>query len=90
MKISGYSLLFSLIRLFLAFMIFPPLNLDFLGSYTLIWVPIGLSTFLVGIGLAIYAFIRKESGVMKYVALLPLGMGVLLIAFLSQIFSGEI
>lgn len=90
MKLSGYSLVFSSVGLFLAFMIFPPLNLDFLGSYTLIWIPIGMLLFMIGMGLTLYAFVKKEVGLMKYVALIPLGLGFVLIAFLSQVFSGEI
>lgn len=90
MKLSGYSLVFSLVGQFLAFMIFPPLNLDFLGPYTLIWVPIGMLLSMIGMGLALYAFVKKEVSFMKYVALIPLGLGFVLIAFLSQVFSGEI
>lgn len=91
MKLSISSFVISVIGIFVAYMIFPPFNFDFLlGTKSMLWIPIGLSIFLIGIGLAVYSFIKKEPGFMKYIALSPLILGALFVAFLTYLFGGEI
>lgn len=91
MKLSIASFFISIIGIFIAYMIFPPFNIDFiLGTRSMLWIPIGFLIYLIGIGLAFYSFIKKEPGFMKYVALSPLILGALFVAFLTFLFGGEI
>ncbi|MFC4356252.1 hypothetical protein ACFO0S_14420 [Chryseomicrobium palamuruense] len=89
MKYSKVSIILCLIGITIAYMIFPPFNITF-GKWTLLAIPIGLTIYLVGLIASIQAFLRKESGYMKYFSLLSIIPGILLILFLSHVFGGEI
>ncbi|KOP29317.1 hypothetical protein ADM98_10555 [Exiguobacterium sp. BMC-KP] len=90
MTYAKASIFFSLLGLFIAYMIFPPLNWSF-GSNSMITIPIGLAIYLIGIGLGIVAFRRREPGILKYISLTcAVPLGVLLLVFLGFIFSGQI
>ncbi|WP_290786738.1 hypothetical protein [Exiguobacterium sp. UBA7533] len=90
MTYAKASIFFSLIGLFIAYMIFPPINWPF-GPNSMITIPIGLAIYLFGIGLGIVAFRRREPGILKYVSLTcAIPLGVLLLLFLGFIFSGQI
>ncbi|MFA1642837.1 hypothetical protein AB5N96_08220 [Chryseomicrobium imtechense] len=90
MKLSISSFVISILGLFIAYMIFPPFNIDYLGPHSMLWIPIGFFIYLIGMSLAVYAFVKKEPGFMKYVALSPLVLGGLFLAFLTYLFGGEI
>ncbi|SDN14375.1 hypothetical protein SAMN05518871_103418 [Psychrobacillus sp. OK028] len=89
MKYSKYSIILSFIGIFIAYMIFPPINITF-GKWSMIAIPIGFSIYLTGITLGIIAFFKKEKGVIKYFSLISISLGVLFVVFLSYIFGGEI
>ncbi len=81
MTYAKASIFFSLIGLFIAYMIFPPINWPF-GANSMITIPIGLG---------IVAIKRREPGILKYVSLAcAIPLGVLLLLFLGFIFSGQI
>ncbi|MDT0172319.1 hypothetical protein Q9R23_04985 [Exiguobacterium sp. BRG2] len=81
MTYAKASIFFSLIGLFIAYMIFPPINWPF-GPNSMITIPIGLG---------IVAIKRREPGILKYVSLAcAIPLGVLLLLFLGFIFSGQI
>lgn len=88
-KYSKYSLFLVVIGIFIAYMIFPPLNITF-GKWSMIAIPIGFAIYITGVILGLIAFIKKEKGFIKYVSLLSISLGILYILFLSFIFSGEI
>lgn len=88
-KYSKYSLILVVSGIFIAYMIFPPINLTF-GKWSMIAIPIGLAIYVAGIALGITAIIKKEKGVIKYISLLSISLSVLYILFLSNIFGGEI
>ncbi len=89
LKYSKYSLLLSVIGIFIVYMIFPPFNITF-GKWSMIAIPIGFIIYLIGIVYGITAFRLKEKGFMKYVSLLSLPLGVLYIVFMFYLFGGEI
>lgn len=89
LKYSKYSLLLSVIGIFIAYMIFPPFNITF-GKWSMIAIPVGFVTYLIGIGYGITAFRLKEKGFLKYVSVLSLPLGVLYIVFMAHVFGGEI
>jgi len=70
-------------------MTFPPVNLTF-GKWSMIAIPIGFAIYLTGVALGIIAFIKKETGLIKYISLMSISLGVLFVVFLSYIFGGEI
>ncbi|MCY1690984.1 hypothetical protein OVA29_10155 [Exiguobacterium sp. SL14] len=59
MTYAKTSIFFSLLGLFIAYMIFPPLNWSF-GPNSMITIPIGLAIYLFGLVLGIVAFRRRE------------------------------
>ncbi|WP_391118586.1 hypothetical protein [Psychrobacillus sp. L3] len=79
---SKYSIILTVIGIFVAYMAFPPISIDLLGWWGIF---IGFGIYLTGILLGIVAFFKKEKGFMKYVSLLSVSLGVLFIAFLSAI-----
>lgn len=83
-KYSKYSIILIAVGIFIAYMIFPPINITF-GKWSMIAIPIGFGIYLTGLVLGIIAFLKKEKGVMKYFSLLSLSLGVLFIAFLYAI-----
>lgn len=90
MTFAKASIFFSLLGLFIAYMIFPPLNWAF-GPNSMLTIPIGLVIYLFGIGLGIVAIKRRKPGILKYVSLAcSVPLGVLLLLFLGFIFSGQI
>ena len=89
MRYSKYSLILIVMGIFVAYMIFPPINLTF-GKWSMIAIPIGFSIYLIGISLGIIAFKKKEKGFMKYISIISISLGVLFVVFLSYIFGGEI
>lgn len=86
---SKYSLILVILGIFIAYMIFPPINLTF-GKWSMIAIPIGFAIYIAGIALGITAIIKKEKGVIKYISVLSISVGVLYILFLANIFGGEI
>lgn len=56
----------------------------------MIAIPIGFAIYLTGLTLGIIAFIKKEKGIIKYISLSSISLGVLFVVFLSYIFGGEI
>lgn len=89
MRYSKYSNILIVLGIFIAYMIFPPINITF-GKWSMIAIPIGFAIYLTGITLGIIAFIKKEKGFMKYISLISISLGVLFVVFLSYIFGGEI
>jgi len=89
MKYSKYSIILIVVGIFIAYMIFPPINITF-GRGSMIAIPIGFAIYLTGITLGIIAFIKKEKGLIKYISLISISLGVLFVVFLSYIFGGEI
>lgn len=87
-KYSKYSFFLVVIGIFIAYMIFPPVNLTF-GKWSMIAIPIGFAIYITGVILGIIAFVKKEKGFIKYISLLSISLGILYILFLSFIFSGE-
>ncbi|MFJ7936021.1 hypothetical protein [Sporosarcina sp. NPDC096371] len=67
---------------FIPYMAFPPINNDILEYWGIF---IGFCVYLTGIVLGIIAFFKKEKGLMKYISLLSISLGILLIAFLYAI-----
>ena len=88
-KYSKYSLFLVITGIFIAYMIFPPLNITF-GKWSMIAIPVGFAIYITGVILGLIAFIKKEKGFIKYVSLLSISLGILYILFLFFIFSGEI
>ncbi|WP_277584339.1 hypothetical protein [Psychrobacillus antarcticus] len=88
-KYSKYSIILIVVGIFIAYMIFPPINITF-GKWSMIAIPIGFAIYLTGITLGIIAFIKKEKGIIKYISLSSISLGVLFVVFLSYIFRGEI
>ena len=88
-KYSKYSVILIVVGIFIAYMIFPPINLSF-GKWSLIAIPVGFAIYLTGVALGIIAFIKKEKGFIKYISLMSISLGVLFVVFLSYIFGGEI
>ena len=89
MRYSKYSLILIVIGIFIAYMIFPPINLTF-GKWSMIAIPIGFTIYIIGVTLGIIAFKKKEKGFMKYISVISISLGVLFVVFLSYIFGGEI
>lgn len=87
-KYSKYSLFLVVIGIFIAYMIFPPINITF-GKWSMIAIPIGFAIYIAGVILGIIAFVKKEKGFIKYISLLSISLGILYILFISFIFSGE-
>lgn len=88
-KYSKYSIILIVVGIFIAYMIFPPINITF-GKWSMIAIPIGFAIYLTGITLGIIAFIKKEKGFIKYLSLFSILLGFLFVVFLSYIFGGEI
>ncbi|MFJ7973789.1 hypothetical protein [Psychrobacillus sp. NPDC096389] len=88
-RYSKYSIILIVLGIFIAYMIFPPINITF-GKWSMIAIPIGFAIYLTGIALGIIAFIKKEKGFMKYISLISISLGFLFVVFLSYIFGGEI
>ncbi|MBD7984379.1 hypothetical protein H9649_07295 [Sporosarcina sp. Sa2YVA2] len=86
---SKYSVILIVVGIFIAYMIFPPLNITF-GKWSMLAIPTGFVTYLTGIGLGITAFLKKEKGFMKYISLFSLVLGVLYVVFLFAVFGGTI
>lgn len=89
MRYSKYSLILIVIGIFIAYMIFPPINLTF-GKWSMIAIPIGFTIYIIGVTLGIIAFKKKEKGFLKYISVISISLGVLFVVFLSYIFGGEI
>ncbi|WP_432356080.1 hypothetical protein [Sporosarcina sp. A2] len=81
-KYSKYSIILIVVGIFIAYMGFPPINIDFLGMWGIYG---GFGIYLTGIALGIIAFFKKEKGFMKYISLLSISLGVFFIAFLYAI-----
>ncbi|WP_019415093.1 hypothetical protein [Paenisporosarcina sp. TG20] len=81
-KFSTFSIILIVIGVFVAYMAFPPINIDFLGWWGIF---IGFGIYLTGLVLGIVAFFKKEKGFMKYISLLSISLGVLFITFLYAI-----
>ncbi|MCM3711757.1 hypothetical protein [Sporosarcina luteola] len=88
-KFSKLSIILIIVGIFIAYMVFPPINITF-GKWSMIAVPIGFAIYLTGITLGIIAFIKREKGFIKYISLISILLGVLFVLFLSHIFGGEI
>ena len=88
-KYSKYSIILIVVGMFIAYMIFPPINLTF-GKWSMIAIIIGFAIYFTGIALGIIAFIKKETGVIKYISLVSISLGVVFFVFLSYVFGGEI
>ncbi|REB10092.1 hypothetical protein DVB69_04615 [Sporosarcina sp. BI001-red] len=88
-KYSRYSIILIAVGIFIAYMIFPPFNITF-GTWSMLAIPIGFVTYLTGVSLGIIAFLKKEKGFMKYIALIFMALGVLYVVFHFAVFSGEI
>lgn len=86
---SRYSIILIVVGIFVAYMIFPPFNITF-GKWPMLAIPIGFATYIIGIALGIIAFLKKEKGFMKYIALISIALGVLYVVFLFAVFGGEI
>ena len=89
MKYSKCSIILIVVGIFIAYMIFPPINITF-GKWSMIAIPIGFAIYLTGLTLGIIAFIKKEKGFIKYISLISISLGILFVVFLSYIFGGEI
>ncbi len=70
-------------------MIFPPVNITF-GKWSMVAIPVGFAIYLTGVTLVIIAFLQKEKGCIKYIALISIALGVLYVVFLFAVFGGEI
>ncbi len=70
-------------------MIFPPFDITF-GEWSMIAIPIGFTIYLIGVIYGIIAFLKKEKGLIKYISLISIPLGVLFIVFISHLFGGEI
>ncbi|KQL33662.1 hypothetical protein [Psychrobacillus sp. FJAT-21963] len=81
-KFSNFSIILIVVGIFVAYMAFPPINIDILGWWGIF---IGFCIYLTGIVLGICAFFKKEKGFMKYISLLSISLGVLFSAFLYAI-----
>ena len=81
-KFSKFSIILIVIGIFVAYMAFPPINIDIFGWWGIF---IGFGIYLTGLVLGICAFFKKEKGFMKYISLLSISLGVLFIIFLSAI-----
>ncbi|MFJ7936501.1 hypothetical protein [Sporosarcina sp. NPDC096371] len=81
-KFSKFSIILIVVGIFVAYMAFPPINIDILGWWGIF---IGFGIYLTGIVLGICAFFKKEKGFMKYISLLSISLGVLFIALLYAI-----
>ena len=81
-KFSKYSTISVVVGIFVAYMAFPPINITILGWWGIF---IGFGVYLTGIILGFVAFFKKEKGFMKYISLLSISLGFLLIAFLYSI-----
>ncbi|MEK4404252.1 hypothetical protein MKZ26_07350 [Sporosarcina sp. FSL K6-6792] len=81
-KLSKFSIVLIFVGIFVAYMAFPPINIDILGWWGIF---IGFGIYLTGIVLGICAFFKKEKGFMKYISLLSISLGALFIAFLYAI-----
>ena len=81
-KYSVYSLVLIVIGIFIAIMGFPPINIDFLEMWGIL---IGFSLYLVGLLVGAAAFVKKETGFLKYISAFSVLFGVLYIAFLVAI-----
>lgn len=81
-KFSKISIILIVVGIFVAYMAFPPIDIDIFGWWGIF---IGFGIFLTGIVLGIGAFFKKEKGIMKYISLLSISLGVLFIAFLYGI-----
>lgn len=81
-KFSKFSILLIVVGIFVTYMAFPPISIDILGWWGIF---IGFGIYLIGLGLGIGAFIKKEKGFMKYVSLISISLIVLFIAFLYAI-----
>ncbi|WP_438317051.1 hypothetical protein [Sporosarcina sp. FA9] len=88
-KYSKYSVILIVVGIFIAYMIFPPINITF-GVWSMVAIPIGFAIYLTGVTLGIIAFLKKEKGFIKYIALISIALGVLYVVFLFAIFGGEI
>ncbi|AJD90286.1 hypothetical protein JMA_09690 [Jeotgalibacillus malaysiensis] len=56
----------------------------------MIAIPIGFTIYLIGVLYGIIAFLKKEKGLIKYISLISIPLGVLFIVFISHLFGGEI
>ena len=83
-KYSKYSIILIVFGIFIAYMIFPPINITF-GKWSMMAIPIGFVIYLTGLVLGIIAFFKKEKGFMKYISLLSISLGALFIAFLYAV-----
>ena len=88
-KYSKYSIILIVVGIFIAYMIFPPINITF-GVWSMVAIPIGFAIYLTGVTLGIIAFYKKEKGFLKYISLLSLSLGVVYVMFLFAIFGGGI
>ncbi|MDZ5712568.1 hypothetical protein [Jeotgalibacillus haloalkalitolerans] len=89
MNYSKYSLILSISGIFIAYMIFPPFNITF-GQWSMIAIPIGFAIYLIGVIFGMIAYFKKEKGLIKYVSLISIPLGVLFVVFISHLFGGEI
>ncbi|WP_432351920.1 hypothetical protein [Sporosarcina sp. A2] len=81
-KYSEYSIILIVFGIFITYMAFPPINIDFLGWWGIF---IGFGSYSIGIVLGIIAFFKKEKGFIKYISLLSISLGVIFIVFLHAI-----
>ncbi|MDN4608556.1 hypothetical protein [Sporosarcina highlanderae] len=88
-KYSKYSVILVVVGIFIAYMIFPPINITF-GKWSMVAIPIGFAIYLTGLTLGVIAFLKKEKGFLKYISLISIALGVLYILFLFAIFGGQI
>ncbi|WP_227396424.1 hypothetical protein [Jeotgalibacillus aurantiacus] len=89
MKNSISALILTIFGLLVAYMIFPPFNISF-GKGSMLAIPIGFIIFLIGVTYGIIAFYKKEKGVLKYISLTPIPLGVLYVVFIFYLFEGLI
>lgn len=83
-KFSVFSLIFVVIGIFVAYMVFPPINIYFLGMWG---IPIGFIIYLIGLILGGIAFSKKEKGFLKYISIISILLGVIFVVFLYNIFG---
>ncbi|MGN7410059.1 hypothetical protein [Sporosarcina sp. SAFN-010] len=81
-KYSKYSIILIVDGIFIAYMGFPPINIDFLGWWEII---IGFGIYSTGIVIGFIAFVKKEKGFIKYISLLSISLGVIFLAILYAI-----
>ena len=81
-RFSKFSIILIVIGLFVTYMAFPPINIDFFGWWGIF---IGFGIYLTGLVFGIVAFFKKEKGFMKYISLFSISLGVLFIVFLFAI-----